>query len=102
MRSFCALLALLLGLVCVCAGRVIYFNAQPQETTATTTESVEKSMLLAVQRAHCRAGYMHDHRHRCRRVSSKGNWGGGKVIVIDSLCCLADYVASLGLRSATH
>lgn len=85
MRSFCALLALLLGLVCVCAGRVIYFNAQPQETTATTTESVEKSMLLAVQRAHCRAGYMHDHRHRCRRVSSKGNWGGGKVIVIHSV-----------------
>ncbi|KAH8416485.1 hypothetical protein KR222_005524, partial [Zaprionus bogoriensis] len=51
------------------AGRVIYFNAQSQETSATTTESVEKSMLLAVQRAQCSRGYMHDHRHRCRRVS---------------------------------
>lgn len=72
MRCFCALLMLLLCLLCVCAGRVIYFNAQPEEETATTTESLEKSMLLAVQRAHCMRGYMRDHRNRCRRVSRYG------------------------------
>ncbi|KAH8300905.1 hypothetical protein KR044_003907, partial [Drosophila immigrans] len=66
-------LCLLLGLVMQgsCA-RVIYYKDQnSNQTSATngTNSSLEKGMLFAVNRTHCRHGYMHDHRNRCRRVS---------------------------------
>ncbi|XP_034482346.1 uncharacterized protein LOC117787832 [Drosophila innubila] len=70
-------LGLFLGLVILplletSASRVIYYNLpnseKSVEVNGNTTNSVERGMLLAVQRNPCKRGYMHDHRNRCRRV----------------------------------
>ncbi|KAH8386619.1 hypothetical protein KR093_001594, partial [Drosophila rubida] len=66
----CLFLGLLLQSNCA---RVIYFkdesNNQSVASNGSSKSEVEVGMLLAVQRTHCRHGYMHDHRNRCRRVS---------------------------------
>lgn len=63
---------LILPLLEASAARVIYYNSlnstQSVEINNNSSSSVEKGMLLAVQRSHCKRGYMHDHRNRCRRV----------------------------------
>ncbi|KAH8411423.1 hypothetical protein KR215_004332, partial [Drosophila sulfurigaster] len=66
----CVFFALVMQTNC---GRVIYYKDQNNSQSVAVNEgsqtSVEKSMLLAVNRAHCKHGYMYDHRNRCRRVS---------------------------------